>query len=251
MLKTRVIPCLLLKNEGLVKTKKFKDPKYIGDPTNAVKIFNKKEVDELIFIDIEASKKNQEPNWEIIEDLASECFMPLAYGGGIKSLEQIEYLLKIGVEKVVINSQGLKTPDFVKKAVQYFGSSTIVCGVDIKKNFWGKYMVFDHIKVSITDVSAVEYVKSIEKLGAGEIFINNVDREGTYLGFDLDIIKTLTSAVSIPVIACGGASQLSDIGLAAEAGASAVAVGSVFVFQGPHRAVLISYPDQKELKNII
>ncbi|MBB5636593.1 cyclase [Pedobacter cryoconitis] len=251
MLKTRVIPCLLLRDEGLVKTQKFKDSKYVGDSINAVKIFNKKEVDELIFIDIDVSKNNGEPNWEIIKDLASECFMPLAYGGGIKSLEQIEYLLKIGVEKVVINHKTLEDPDFIRKAVQYFGSSTIVCAVDIKKNFWGKYLVYDHVKGKLTDIAVIDYVKAIEEMGAGEIFVNNVDREGTYSGFDLDIIKSVTSAVNIPVIVCGGASKLSDISLAANAGASAVAVGSLFIFQGPHRAVLISYPTQKELKEII
>lgn len=251
MLKTRVIPCLLLKDEGLVKTQNFKNPKYIGDPVNAVKIFNKKEVDELIFIDINASKNNHEPCWPIIEDLASECFMPLAYGGGIQRLDQIERLLKIGVEKVVINTHALRDIDFIKNAVNYFGSSTIVCAIDIKKNFWGKYFVFDHVRGKLTNTPIIDYVNMIQSWGAGEIFVNNVDRDGSYQGFDLDVIKLISSTVSIPVIACGGASHLNDIKLAADSGASAVAIGSIFVFQGPHRAVLISYPTQEELKKII
>lgn len=251
MLKIRVIPCLLLQDGGLVKTENFKKPRYLGDPTNAVKIFNKKEVDELIFIDIEASKKNREPNWEVIEDLASECFMPLGYGGGITSLEQIERLLKIGVEKVIINHHALKNPEFITSAAEHFGTSTIVCAVDIKKNLWGKYEVFDHVKGKLTGLSPLEYVTKLEELGAGEIFINNVDREGSFKGFDLDYTRSIAHKVSVPVIICGGAASIQDIGLASKSGVSAVAAGSLFVFQGPHRAVLISYPSPEDLKKIL
>lgn len=251
MLKVRVIPCLLLQDGGLVKTENFKNPRYLGDPTNAVKIFNKKEVDELIFIDIQASKNKSEPNWEVIEDLASECFMPLGYGGGINSFEQIKRLIKIGVEKVIINQEALKNPDFITKAVDHFGTSTIVCAVDIKKNIWGKYEVFDHVKGKLTGLSPLDYIIKLEKLGVGEVFINNVNKEGTFGGIDLDIVETIVNKISMPLIICGGVSSLTDISLAAKSGVSAIAVGSMFVFQGPHRAVLISYPSPEDLKKIL
>ena len=251
MLKVRVVPCLLLQDGGLVKTEKFKNGKYLGDPINAVKIFNDKEVDELIFIDIQSSIRKKEPQLDVIHDLASECFMPLTYGGGINSLSQIEQILKIGVEKVVINQHALHHPEFITDASKNFAQSTIVAAIDIKKNLWGNYMVYDYVKKKTLDLQPVEYAKRLEDLGCGEIFINNVDREGTYLGFDTKIIEAVTKNVGIPVTVCGGASKLSDIALAADAGASAVAVGSLFVYQGPHRAVLISYPTQKELKKIL
>ncbi|MBS0028551.1 AglZ/HisF2 family acetamidino modification protein [Chitinophaga sp. 22321] len=251
MLKVRVIPSLLLADGGLVKTEKFRNAKYLGDPINTVKIFNEKEVDELIFIDIQCSQQKKKPSLEVIKDLASECFMPLSYGGGIDSLVQIEQILKIGVEKVVINHHALYHPAFLSSASQNFAQSTIVGAMDIKKNLWGNYMVYDHVKKKTLDISPVEYAKRLESLGCGELFINNVDREGTYLGFDLKIIEMITAAVGIPVTVCGGASKLTDITLAAEAGASAVAIGSLFVYQGPHRAVLISYPSFNKLKELL
>ena len=251
MLKVRVIPCLLLQDGGLVKTENFKNPRYLGDPINAVKIFNKKEVDELIFIDIQASKNKTEPNWEIIKDLASECFMPLAYGGGISSLDQIRQLLKIGVEKVIINQEAIKNPSFITHAVEHFGSSTIVCAVDIKKNIWGKYEVYDHVKGILTGQSPLDYISKLDKLGVGEVFINNVNREGTFEGIDLDIVKSVINKISIPLIICGGVSSLADILLAAKSGVSGISVGSMFVFQGPHRAVLISYPSYEDFQKIL
>lgn len=248
MLQTRVIPCLLLKDGGLVKTQKFDKPKYLGDPINVAKIFNKKEVDELLFIDITASKEQREPDWEIIQDLASECFMPLAYGGGIRTFSQIEKLLKMGVEKVIINNTALHDIDFVADAANRFGTSTIVCAIDVKKNFFGKITVYDHVSKKNIDLSPAEYAKKLEDHGAGEIFLNNVDRDGTYKGFDTELIKNMSDQLSVPLIVCGGASQLDDIAAASHAGASAIAAGSIFVFHGPHRAVLISYPSQKEIR---
>jgi cyclase len=209
------------------------------------------EVDELIVIDIHASKKNAEPNWDVIEDLASECFMPLGYGGGINSLEQIKRLIKIGVEKVIINQEALKNPNFISQAVEYFGSSTIVCAVDIKKNIWGKYEVFDHVKGKLTGFSPLDYISKLDNLGVGEVFINNVNREGSFGGIDLDIVKSIVNKISVPLIICGGVSSLDDISLAAKCGVSGISVGSLFVFQGPHRAVLISYPSFDDLKKII
>lgn len=242
---------MLLEDGGLVKTEKFKNAKYLGDPINTVRIFNDKEVDELIFIDIQCSQQKKEPPFEVIKDLASECFMPLSYGGGINSLQQIERILKIGVEKVVINNYALSHPEFLQAASQNFAQSTIVGAMDIKKNLWGNYMVYDHVRKKTTDISPVDYARRLESLGCGELFVNNVDREGTYLGFDLKIIELITAAVRIPVTICGGASNLADITLAANAGASAVAIGSLFVYQGPHRAVLISYPSFNKLKELL
>lgn len=251
MLKTRIIPCLLLHDGGLVKTEKFKNPKYVGDPINAVRIFNEKEVDELIFLDIDASKHNGEPNLSIIEDLASECFMPFAYGGGITSLQQIQRILKIGVEKVIINHTALSDPGFIKDAARHFGSSTIIVAMDIKKDLWGNYKVFNHVKQKTEKIMPQEHAQRICDAGAGELFVNNVDRDGTYQGFDSTVLESINKAVSIPVIACGGASSLANLkDVVAHANVSGVAAGSLFVYQGPHRAVLISYPSQDELKRL-
>jgi imidazole glycerol-phosphate synthase subunit HisF len=248
MLKNRVIPCLLLKEGGLVKTVKFSRSTYIGDPINAVRIFNEKEVDELIFLDIEASKQEREPDYEMIYDLTVECFMPFAYGGGIKNLQQIRKLLKLGVEKVIINSSALKDLNLVREASRAFGSSTIVVAMDVKKNLFGKPLVYDHVAGKSLKTDPVEYARQVQQAGAGELFINNVDRDGTCKGYDLEIVSTIAQQVNIPVIACGGAGKLEDMQtLALEAGVG-VAAGSLFVFQGPHKAVLINYPKRKVLE---
>ena len=236
---------------GLVKTVQFKKPVYVGDPINALKIFNEKEVDELIFLDITASKKNTEPNYALIQELASECFMPFAYGGGINRLEQINKILMIGVEKIIINKAAIDNIGFVREATKVFASSTIITAIDIKKDLFGRYRVYDHTRKSPARIDLMAYVKKIEDAGAGELFINNVDRDGTFKGFDVSIIKKIVDLVSIPVIVCGGASSLEDLRtVVKEGGASAVAAGSFFVFQRPHRAVLISYPDAKVLKDL-
>jgi imidazole glycerol-phosphate synthase subunit HisF len=244
----RIIPCLLLRNKGLVKTVKFKESTYIGDPINAVKIFNEKEVDELIFLDIDATKNKNEPNYEIIQNIASECFMPFAYGGGINSLSQIERIMKSGAEKIVINSNAFLQKNFVSEAVRQFGSSTIVVSIDVKKEFFKGNTVYVKGGTQSTGKNPVEYVKSIEQAGAGEIFINSIDRDGTMEGFDIELIKNVSSSVKIPIIACGGAGKLSDFGDAVHlGGASAVAAGSFFVFHGKRRAVLITYPSYQEI----
>lgn len=251
MIQKRIIPCLLLKNEGLVKSEKFTNHRYIGDPINAVKIFNTKEVDELIIIDIQASKKKSEIDWETIKNIASECFMPLSYGGGISNLDQIKRLLKIGVEKVIMNNIALKNPLFISEAVKHFGQSTIVCAVDIKKNFWGSYEVFDHVNNKRLSIKPLDYILKLEKLGIGEVFINNVDRDGTFKGVDLDIILDVLKKISIPLVCSGGISSLKEISSISKHNISGIAVGSLFVYNGPHRAVLISYPTQKELNNTL
>lgn len=245
MIRNRYIPCLLLHEGGLVKSEKFKNYKYIGDPINAVKIFNDKEVDELIFLDIDASKRRRAPDYDMLYDLASECFMPFAYGGGITTLQQIEKLLKIGIEKVVINRSALYSNDLIKAAVNCFGSSTIVAAIDVKKNFFGKKLVFDHITRKTLDTSALELALRYCDLGVGEIFLNSVDLDGTFKGYDLSLVEEVSKSIPVPLIASGGASSVDNLLQAVQAGASASAAGSLFVFQGPHKAVLISYPVNK------
>ncbi len=251
MLQTRVIPVLLLRNKGLVKTVKFKNPKYVGDPLNAIKIFNEKEVDELIFLDIEASKKGVEPEYELIKDFASECFMPVCYGGGITNIEQIKKIFTLGIEKISINYFALKDDELIKKAVEIYGSQSIVVTIDIKKSLMGKYQIYDHTKKKNLKTPFLDYIKHIEELGAGEILINNVDLDGTQKGYDIDLLKQVVNYVKIPVIACGGAGELKDFQTAKkEANVSAVAAGSFFVFQGKHNAVLITYPKYQELEKL-
>lgn len=242
----RVIPVLLLKNMGLYKSVKFKDQKYVGDPINALKIFNEKEVDEMVFLDIAATTGNKEPNYQMLADIASECFMPLCYGGGIKSVEQIEKILFTGVEKVSLNSAAFENPSLVKDAANRFGSSTVVVSIDVKKVFLSGHRVFTKSGTFNTKKEPVEYAKEMEELGAGELLLNSIDADGTMNGYDLEMIQKVSSAVNIPVIACGGAGSIQHMYDANFAGASAVAAGSFFVFQGKHRAVLITYPNKKE-----
>jgi imidazole glycerol-phosphate synthase subunit HisF len=249
MLKTRVIPCLLLKNEGLVKTVQFKHPKYVGDPINAVKIFNEKEVDELVFLDTTATIENRKPPLKPISEIATECFMPFCYGGGIRSIEDIAELFKLGVEKVSLNSYAVENPALISRAARMFGNQSIVVSIDVKKTLFGKYRVFTQGGRKASKHDPVEFAVRMQEAGAGELFLNSIDRDGTMQGYDLDLIKRVSEAVSIPVIACGGAGSLDDFAAAVkQGGASAVSAGSLFVFQGRHRAVLITYPSTKELE---
>jgi len=249
MLKIRVIPCLLLKDMGLVKTVNFDNPKYVGDPINAVKIFNEKEVDELIFLDIAATVNDKKPNFELLKRIASEAFMPFSYGGGIKTIEDIKKILEIGAEKVVVNAVANQNPKFIKEASLKFGSQSIAVGIDAKKEGSDYKVYINAGKVSIKR-EAAEYAAEMEKMGAGEIFLNSIDKDGTMEGYDLDLVKKVSQAVRIPIIASGGAREIKDFEKAVGAGASAVAAGSMFVFFGPYRAVLINYPAQEELKNL-
>jgi imidazole glycerol-phosphate synthase subunit HisF len=247
----RIIPCLLLRNNGLVKTVKFKASTYIGDPINTIKIFNEKEVDELFFLDIDATPLKKDPPYALIQNIASECFMPFAYGGGIHSLQQIEKIIKSGAEKVIINTQAYLGANFLKEAVHQFGSSTIAVSVDVKKEFLKGNIVYVKCGAMSTGITPEEYVKRIESEGAGEILINSIDRDGVMEGYDIDLIKRTSGSVRIPVIACGGAGKLSDFSLAVkEGGASAVAAGSFFVFHGKRRAVLITYPSYSEIESL-
>ena len=250
MLKHRVIPLLSLDNYKLVKTLRFKNPQYIGDPINAIHIFNEKEVDEIIIIDITASKENREPNFDLIEEIAGECYMPLTYGGGIRSVEDVDRILSIGVEKVSLQSSIIKNPNFINDLAKRFGSQSIVVSVDVKKNWLGKLKYFVPAKESTLELDLIDLIKDLVNAGAGEVLLNAVDKDGTLSGPDLEMIKQVSNSIEVPIIACGGISSLEDIKAAVEVGASAVAAGSFFVYYGPHRAVLISYPKYHELEQL-
>lgn len=252
MLIPRVMPCLLLKDGSLVKTVKFKDPGYIGDPINAVRIYNEKEVDELIFLDITATSEKREPPYKVLSEIASECFMPVTYGGGVKNIEMIRQILALGIEKISINSQAVEDPDFVRVATEKFGSSTIVVSIDVRKKLFGKYEVCIHGGKKSTGLDPVSFARDVEKMGAGEILLTAIDRDGTQEGYDLELIKSVTNAVGIPVIACGGAGKVDDFRMAVkEAGASACATGSLVVYFGRNRAVLINFPERKKLNEVL
>jgi len=251
MLKMRVIPVLLLHNRGVVKTTNYKDPVYIGDPINIVKIFNEKEVDELVIFDIDASKEAKEPDYSLITAFATECFMPVCYGGGVTNLEQMRKIFSLGVEKISLNFATMSGIDLVKDAVQSFGAQSVIITVDVKKNILGKYKLYNHGRNRLEKIDIEEVVSIINDLGVGELIVNNVDRDGTQVGYDIDLIKKISSMTTIPVVTCGGASSLSSFSEArTEAGVSAVAAGSMFVFQGRHKAVLISYPKYDVLKQV-
>ena len=251
MYRSRVIPVLLCNIEGsLVKTKQFKKPVYVGDPINAVKIFNDKEVDELIFLDITATAQWRKPNLNYIKDIATEAFMPLCYGGGLQHLDDISAVIKCGIEKVCINSFLSQDINLLSKCADKFGSSATVASIDVKKDFWGKYRVVVRNGEKQISKSPVEFAIEVAAKGAGEIMLNAVDRDGIMNGFDLLLINEISKAVDIPVIACGGAGTIQHLKEGIDAGASAVAAGSMFVFQGKHRAVLISYPAVNELKAV-
>ncbi len=250
MLKTRVIPCLLLRNGGLVKTFQFDKPKYVGDPINAVRIFNEKEVDEIVILDITATPDKREPNFELIKDLASQAFMPLAYGGGITNIQQIEKLFSIGIEKVVLDTIVSTNPDLIKQAADIAGSSSVVVCMDVKSKLFGKPTVFNHAGKVDTKQDPVQFAQKMQELGAGELIFNSIDRDGMQKGYDLVLIEKITKAIDIPLVALGGAATLDDFRKAVDHGASAVAAGSMFVFHGKHKAVLITYPEYSKLENL-
>jgi len=248
MLYPRIIPCLLVHNRGLVKTVKFKSPKYVGDPINAVKIFNEKEVDELIVLDIDASINKSEPDYKLIENLAAECRMPLCYGGGIKTVEQAVRIFSLGVEKIAISSLIVENLSIVKEIAKMVGTQSIVVVLDAKKSIKGdKYEVYIHNGSVATGIDPVCLVGELENQGIGEIVINSIDNDGTMNGYDMDLIEKVRNAISIPLTVLGGAGTLDDIGqLIRKYGIIGAAAGSLFVFKGKFRAVLINYPTQSE-----
>ena len=249
MKRIRIIPVLLIKNGGLVKSIQFKNHKYVGDPINAVKIFNEKEVDELALLDISATAEQRPPDFSKIAEIAGEAFMPLSYGGGITTLEQVKQILLSGVEKVVLNKSAVTKPELITEIANSFGSQSVVASLDVKKNFLGRYKVYTDNGSNNTSLNPVDFAKQCESKGAGEILLNSIERDGTYKGYDLELLKALSTSVNIPVVACGGAGTIEDFRMAVlEGKASAVSAGSMFVFQRPHNAVLISYPKQTDLK---
>jgi imidazole glycerol-phosphate synthase subunit HisF len=248
MLKHRVIPALLLRNEGLVKTLKFQKPKYVGDPINAIRIFNDKEVDELMVLDILASKEKREPNYELIKQFAGECFMPLAYGGGVVNVTQAARLFSLGVEKICLQTAALNDVTLIEDLANRFGSQSVVVSIDVKRNWLGKLQLYRSVDGKKSNHPWLDVLKKCVDAGAGEVLLNAVHKDGTLSGPDLTMIKEASSELSVPLIGLGGVSSMSDIKAAVENGASAVAAGAFFVFHGPHRAVLITYPKYKELE---
>lgn len=251
MLKNRLIPVLLLKENSLVKTIKFQKPNYIGDPLNTIHIFNQKEVDELIILDIESSKLGLEPNYQLIKEISSECFMPLTYGGGIRSLDQAKKIFDLGVEKICIQTEAMRNLNFISDLSNLYGSQSIVLSIDIKKDFFKNYKVFSSSISKIISKDWFIWLKKLSNSGCGEILINSVDRDGTLAGPDLDLIKIASKGINIPLIALGGVSNLQDIKLLIDSGADAVAAGSFFFYYGPKRGVLITYPSYDEVKKLL
>ena len=248
MLRPRIIPCLLVKANGLVKTVRFSRPKYVGDPINAVKIFNEKEVDELMVLDIDASVHGKEPDYVLIKNLAAECRMPLCYGGGVKTVKQVERIVSLGVEKVAMSSAALENPELVAQTADVVGSQSVVVVMDVKKNpSNGNYEIWTHNGSTPTGKCATEFARKVESLGAGEIVINAIDNDGAMKGYDLQLIRAIHESVSVPITALGGAGSLKDISeLIHTFGIVGAAAGSLFVFKGIYRAVLINYPNRAE-----
>lgn len=249
MLRPRIIPCLLLKNGGLFKTVKFDSPKYVGDPINAVRIFNEKEVDELIVIDIDATSQNREPNYKMIANLASECRMPLCYGGGIKSVHQVEKLIGLGVEKVALGSAAVNTNTLISDAAFRVGSQSITVVMDVKKvGLMRSYEVFTHNGKIRTRIDPSSLAVQVERLGAGEVLINSIDCDGMMEGYDFDLISKVRKSISLPITALGGAGSVQDINkMILRFGIIGVAAGSLFIFKGKYRAVLINYPNRNDI----
>ena len=251
MFRPRIIPVLLLKDLGLVKTKKFRNSRYIGDPINAVKIFNDLKADELIFLDIKANKENRKISLDFVRKVGSEANMPFAVGGGIKSVKDIKEIISAGAEKVVLNTFAFLKPNLIRDASQEFGSSTISVTMDIKNNFLYGKRVYIYSGKKSTNQKPIEYAQKLEELGAGEIIINSIDRDGMMSGYDIDLIKLISQNVSIPVVSSGGAGKLSHFYDAVNSGyASGVAAGSLFVYHGARNAVLINYPSREEVEEL-
>ena len=252
MLQTRIIPCLLLRNESLVKTVRFGKFGYIGDPLNTCRIFNELEVDELTFLDIMASRERRPPSFGILQEIANECFMPLSYGGGIRDVATAERILQIGFEKVVLNTYPFENPGIIAELARAFGSQSVILAIDVRKNLWGKYQVFSVSGRVNQKRHPVAWAQEVEERGAGEILLTSIDREGTWQGFDVELTAQVAQAVTIPVIAHGGAGTIDHIGAVVKKGhASAVALGSMVVYQAKNLGVLVNFPDKDSLEGVI
>jgi len=248
MLRPRVIPCLLVRDKGLVKTVQFGESKYVGDPLNAVRIFNEKEVDELIVLDIDATAHGREPDYKMIENLAAECHMPLCYGGGVTSAEQVQRIISLGVEKVAISAAVLARPEFISEVAEQVGSQSVVVVLDVRKRgLFGKYCLQTHNGTKNSNLDPVKFAQEVEKLGAGEIVINSIDLDGVMSGYDANLVGKIREQTKLPLTILGGAGSLEDISdLYDRFGIIGAAAGSLFVFKGVYKAVLINYPNRQE-----
>jgi cyclase len=252
MLRTRVIPALLLRNESLVKTVRFGEFTYIGDPCNTVRIFNELEVDELCFLDITATNEARHPNLKVLAEIANECFMPLAYGGGIRTFDDAKAVFDIGFEKISLNSIAVENPAVITEIATHYGSQAVIVSIDVKKTLFGRAHVRTHAGTKSTNLDPVAWAKEVESRGAGEILLTSIDREGTWSGFDVDLVRSVVEAVDLPVIAHGGAGSLDHIrDVVKKGGAAAVALGSMVVFQKKELGVLVNFPDQDLLRKAL
>ena len=253
MLRSRIIPCLLVRNKGLVKTVQFKDGKYVGDPINAVKIFNEKEVDELIVLDIDATKDGREPDFKMIENLANESRMPLCYGGGVKTVEHAKKIIHLGAEKVALSSAVIENPNLVQDIAKAVGVQSVIVVLDVKKKgLFGKYQVYTHNGKKSTGKDPKELAQQFETLGVGEIVINSIDNDGMMKGYDGKLIDVVRASINLPMTVLGGAGTLADIkGIIDKYKVIGVAAGSLFVFKGKYKAVLINYPNRQEIKELL
>jgi cyclase len=245
------MPCLLLQEAALVKTINFENASYVGDPSNAIRIYNEKEVDELILLDISARRNGIQPSLTLVERLASECFMPITYGGGIADIPTMQQLFKRGVEKIAINTIAFRQPDIIRQASEEFGSQAIVASIDVRK-VGDAYEVFVNAGREPTGIAPRDWAEEVVSRGAGEILLTSIDRDGTQTGYDIELLKQVCPHLNVPVIACGGASNVADFGEAVrQGGAAAVAAGSMVVYFGRNRAVLINFPTQRELLRVL
>jgi len=249
MLNNRIIPCLQLIGDSLVKKVKFDKHGYIGDPINTVRIFNELEVDELCFLDISATTEKRKPNLKVLKEIANECFMPLSYGGGIENIQTVHEILSIGFEKIILNTSAFENPKLITEIVDQFGSQSLIISIDVKKNLLGKYSFFTNCGKSKQKIDPIEWAKSVEKLGAGELLITSMEREGTWHGYDIAFLNKISNSVNIPIIANGGAGNVDHIiDVFENTEIAAVAVGSMLVYQAKGLGVLVNFPDKKKLE---
>lgn len=251
MRRTRVIPVLLIHKQGVYKTSKFKRPVYIGDPMNTIRLFNDMEVDEIVVLDIDASKENREPNYEMVEELAAEAFMPVGYGGGIRSVQQAKRILNSGVEKIVINHAARSHAELIAECARRFGSQSVVASIDYAKKLLAGRRQYDHVSGELLQCSPLEAAELAQAAGAGELLLNCVDLDGSMQGLDVDLIHEASKRLEVPIVACGGAGTLEHLQQAEAAGASAIAGGSMFVFRGKQRGILINYPTEAQLRQFL
>jgi cyclase len=252
VLRPRVIPTLLLRDDSLVKTVRFGKYRYVGDPVNTARIFNEVEVDELAFLDITATLSGQEPNLDLLAEIADECFMPLAYGGGIHTFEQARAILSIGFEKVIVNSQAVEEPALLTGLAEHFGSQAIIASIDVRRRPAGGATVWTRSGTHDTGRDPIAWASEVELRGAGEVLLTSIDREGTWDGYDIELVKSVANAITVPLIANGGAGSVDDIGrVIREAGASAAAVGSMVVFQRKGMGILVNFPAAERLASAL